>query len=67
MVDGGSGAMTRLLPIAALLLAGCARVTPPPDPPHPCSSLHYYDPGCCHKWDWEHNKCADGRIEKEKP
>jgi hypothetical protein len=54
--------MTRLLISAALLmLSGCARLTqtPPPNPPHPCSSIHYYDPGCCHKWDWEHNKCVD--------
>jgi len=52
--------MTRLPFIVALLLTGCARVTQTPPPtPHPCSPLHYYDPGCCHDWDWEHNKCAE--------
>ena len=56
--------MTRLLISAALLmLSGCARLTqtPPPNPPHPCSSILSYDPGCCHKWDWEHNKCVEDK------
>jgi hypothetical protein len=49
----------KVVSAALMMLSGCARLTQTPPPvPHPCSSLHYYDPGCCHHWDWEHNKCV---------
>jgi hypothetical protein len=54
-----AGSMRLLISAALMMLSGCTRLTQTPPPvPHPCSPLHYYDPGCCHHWDWPENKCG---------